>query len=170
LRGLHWCVKLAPKGGELRAKPSSPETVENYRIRVMSEPDKSMCPKTGCVSWNELITTNSKASTEFYGKLFGWQAVPFVPKGAPTGGPPYTLFKLDSKEMGVAGVMQAPKPGVPTHWLPYVVVENADQTLAKAVQLGAKVLTPIMSIGEVGRVAVIQDPQGAIMGLHEPPK
>lgn len=136
----------------------------------MSDTDKSMCPKLGHFSWNELITTNPKASVDFYGKLFGWQAVPFVPKGAPTGGPPYTLFKTDASDMGAGGMMQAPAPGAPTHWLPYVVVENADQSLAKAVELGAKVLAPAMSVGEVGRIAVIEDPLGAVIGLHEPAK
>lgn len=136
----------------------------------MSDTDKSMCMKPGHFSWNELITSNPKASADFYARLFGWQPAPFVPKGAPADGPPYTLFKTDANDMGTGGMMQAPAPGVPTHWLPYVVVENADQSLAKAVELGAKVLAPVMSIGEVGRIAVIQDPQGASIGLHEPPK
>ena len=136
----------------------------------MSEPDKSMCAKPGHFSWNELITTNPKASVDFYGKLFGWKAVPFVPKGASAGGPPYTLFKTDASDMGAGGMMQAPEPGIPSHWLPYVVVENVDASLAKASRLGAKVLLPVMAIGEVGRIAVIQDPQGAGIGLHEPPK
>ena len=136
----------------------------------MSEPNQSMCPKPGHFSWNELITTNTTASAEFYGKLFGWQATPFVPKGAPQGSPPYLIFKSDANDMGAGGMMQAPSPDVPTHWLPYVVVENADQTLAKAIELSAKVLVPVMSIGEVGRIAVIQDLLGAVIGLHEPPK
>jgi predicted enzyme related to lactoylglutathione lyase len=136
----------------------------------MSESDQPMCPKPGQVSWNELITSDMKASADFYGKLFGWQATPFVPTGAPSDGPPYLLFKSEASTMGAAGMMQAPAPGVPTHWLPYVIVENADKALATAVELGAKACTPVMSIGEVGRIAVIQDPLGAAIGLHEPPK
>ena len=136
----------------------------------MSEPTTPPCPRLGQVSWNELISADTRASADFYGKLFGWKATPFVPKGGPTGGPPYTLFKTEANEMGEGGMMQAPAPGVPTHWLPYVVVENADKSLAKAVELGAKAFTPVMSIGEVGRIAVIQDPLGAAIGLHELPK
>lgn len=134
-----------------------------------SEP-QSECPKPGHFSWNELITTDTKASADFYGELLGWQAAPFTPAGAPAGGPPYLLFKTDANDMGAGGMMQAPTPGVPMHWLPYVVVENADASLAKAKGLGAKALTPVMDLGEVGRVAVIQDPLGAVIGLHEPPK
>jgi predicted enzyme related to lactoylglutathione lyase len=59
---------------------------------------------------------------------------------------------------------------MPSQWIPYVVVDNVDQSLAKATKLGAKTCVPVMSIGEVGRIAVIQDPQGATIGLHEFPK
>jgi predicted enzyme related to lactoylglutathione lyase len=137
----------------------------------MSAEQDTMCMKPGHVSWNELVTTNSKAAAEFYGKLFGWQATPYVPKGAPDGGPPYSIFKMTvADEMGLGGMMQAPQPGMPSQWLPYVVVEDVDDSLKKAARLGAKVCVPAMSIGEVGRIAVIQDPQGATIGLHESPK
>ncbi len=136
----------------------------------MSETSETMCAQPGTVSWNELITPNSKAAADFYGKLFGWQTEAFVPKGTPAGAPPYTLFKIPGNERGVGGMMQPMQPGVPAHWLGYVVVENVDKSLAKAVELGAKTCVPVMSIGEVGRIAVIQDPQGAAIGLHELPK
>jgi predicted enzyme related to lactoylglutathione lyase len=136
----------------------------------MSETSEMTKPKTGDISWNELVTTDTRAAGNFYGKLFGWQAEPYVPKGAPAGGPPYTLFKLDPNSMGVGGMMQTQHPEMPAQWLPYVAVDNVDATLAKAVKLGAKTCVPVMSIGEVGRIAVIQDPQGATIGLHECPK
>ena len=136
----------------------------------MSAEQDAMCMKPGRVSWNELVTTNSKAAADFYGKLFGWQATPYVPQGAPAGGPPYSIFKLaKDDEMGLGGMLQAPQPGMPSQWLPYVVVQNVDASLKQATSLGAKVCVPAMSIGEVGRVAVIQDPQGATIGLHELP-
>jgi uncharacterized protein len=134
---------------------------------IMSDEEDTLCAKPGHFSWNELVSTNTQASAEFYGKLFGWQATPFVPKGTPPGGPPYMVFKTDANDMGAAGMMQAPAPGIPAHWLPYVVVENAEASLAKATALGAKALTPVMAIGEVGRIAIIQDPAGAVIGLHE---
>lgn len=59
---------------------------------------------------------------------------------------------------------------MPPLWLPYMVVENVDAALARAVELGAKALMEVMAIGEVGRIAVVQDPLGAVFGLHEPPK
>lgn len=136
----------------------------------MSETSDTMCAQPGTVSWNELITPNTKAAADFYGKLFGWKTEPFTPKGSPAGAPPYTLFKLPGVERSVGGMMQPNQPGVPAHWLSYVVVENIDDAVAKATQLGGKVCLPVMAIGEVGRIAVIQDPLGAGIGLHESPK
>lgn len=136
----------------------------------MSQTSEMTRPKTGEVGWNELVTTDTKAASNFYGKLFGWQAEPFTPQGMPAGGMPYTLFKIDPNSMGVGGMMQVPHPEMPSQWIPYVVVDNVDQSLAKATKLGAKTCVPVMSIGEIGRIAVIQDPQGATIGLHEFPK
>ena len=137
------------------------QTKEMHQTKEMAK------PKIGEISWNELVTTNTKAAASFYGNLFGWQATPFTPEGAPTGGPPYTLFKLDPDTMGVGGMMQTQHPEIPAQWLPYVVVDDVDAALAKAAKLGAKTLVPVTFIGDIGRIAVIRDPQGATVGLHE---
>ena len=138
----------------------------------MSDHNDTTRMAPGRVSWNELVTTDTKAAADFYGKLFGWKSAPFVPQGMapPPDAQPYTLFKLNSgDEMGVGGMMQAPQPDMPPMWLPYVVVDDSDAALKKADSLGAKICLPATSSGEVGRVAVIQDPQGATIGLHEFP-
>ncbi len=70
--------------------------------------------------------------------------------------------------MGVGGMMAAPAPGMPAQWHAYVVVKNVDATLSDVVRLGGKVLMPAMDVPQVGRVAMIQDPQGAAIGLHQP--
>ena len=118
-------------------------------------------PKAGHFSWNELVTADTSASADFYGRLFGWKAVPFGPEGG------YVLFKTNPDEMGLAGMMAAPQPGMPTHWQSYVVVDDADASLEKAASLGAKVLMPVTEIPNVGRIALIADPQGAVLGFHE---
>jgi len=135
----------------------------------MSDNNESRGPKAGDFSWNELITTDAKGAEVFYTKLFGWQARPFSPQGAPAGGPPYTVFFTDPNSMGVGGMMACPAPGIPAHWHAYVIVKSVDDTLALTTRLGGKILTPAMDIPEVGRTALIQDPQGAVIGLHQPP-
>ncbi len=134
----------------------------------MSETTPQMqMPKTGEFSWNELITTDTASAQSFYTQLFGWKAEPFNPSGAPAGGPPYMVFKTPANAMGVGGMMACPKPGMPAQWHAYVVVKSVDATVAQATRLGGKVLMPAMNIPQVGRVAMIQDPQGAAIGLHQ---
>jgi hypothetical protein len=137
----------------------------------MSEANEPMTMEPGRVSWNELIVNNTRAAADFYGKLFGWQAMSYVPQGMPASTPPYTIFRMKVNDVrGVSGMMQPPKPVTESFWLPYVVVANVNESLKKAVKLGAKECVPVTSLGEVGRIAVIKDPQGAIIGLHELPK
>ncbi len=114
----------------------------------------------GQFSWNELLTSDVDAAAGFYTKLLGWAAVPMA------GGMPYTLFKKNGTE--VAGLMALPMPGVPPHWLNYVTVENADASAARVTELGGKICKPPFDIPNVGRIAIVQDPQGAAFGLFQP--
>ena len=135
----------------------------------MSQTSETTLPKSGTVSWNQLIATNANAA--FYSRLFDWQLAPFVPPGMPSGTQPFTLFTTDPDMIGgVAGMVQKQKPEQPSQWIPYVAVENLDAALTKAVALGTTIRTPAKSIGDFGRIAIIYDPEGATIGLHEFPK
>jgi predicted enzyme related to lactoylglutathione lyase len=68
----------------------------------------------------------------------------------------------------VGGLMQCPKPGLPSHWLPYVTVEDVDATAAKAKKLGAQIAMEPLDVPTVGRIAVLVDPHGAAIGLFKP--
>ncbi len=129
----------------------------------MSTPDNSQkCAPIHSISWNELVTSDTAAAETFYSSLFGWKTVPFS-----GGEKPYTMWQNGDRCFG--GMLATPMPGVPTHWLHYVAVESVDESLAKAVGLGASVCLPTTDIGEAGRIAVLKDPQGAVFGLHQPP-
>jgi predicted enzyme related to lactoylglutathione lyase len=47
----------------------------------MSQTSEMTKPKTGEVSWNELVTKDTKGASNFYAKLFGWQSALFTPQG-----------------------------------------------------------------------------------------
>ncbi|MEO6785489.1 MAG: VOC family protein [Chthoniobacteraceae bacterium] len=114
------------------------------------------------IEWNELITPDPEAAAKFYGGLFGWTT-----ETMPMPGKPYTMLKHGERFFG--GLMSPPQPGIPPHWLHYVSVANVEDTLAKAVGLGASVCLGATDIGEAGRIAVLKDPQGAVFGLHQHP-
>ncbi|MEA3207750.1 MAG: uncharacterized protein QOE70_807 [Chthoniobacter sp.] len=116
--------------------------------------------KPGKIGWNELVTSDPAAAIKFYTGLFGWETEKF-----PMPGKDYTMWKHDGKAFG--GVMATPQPGAPTQWTNYVIVEDLEATLAKSTSLGGKTCMGPMDIPDVGRIAVLQDPQGGVIGLHQ---
>ena len=114
----------------------------------------------GHFSWNELLTPDVPAAKQFYGELMGWQMEPF--------GPAKDYFVLKIGDAGVGGMMKTPQAGMPATWLAYVTVADVDAAVAKATQLGGKVCAPPFDVPQVGRCAVITDPQGAALGLFKP--
>lgn len=120
--------------------------------------------ETGMFFWNELMTPDVEGARAFYGKVFGWEA-----KTAPMVGPDgaeYTEFKRGG--MPVGGALAPPEPGIPPHWMPYVRVEDADATAAAAVEAGGQVCQAAFDVPEVGRIAVLQDPAGAVFAVIAP--
>ena len=116
----------------------------------------------GQFSWVELSTKDGEAAKKFYGSLFGWEydEIP-MPDG-----PPYIMAKLPN---GVLGAMYQ-NPAVPPNWLSYVTVDSADESAAKAKSLGANLLQEPFDVMDVGRMAVIADPEGAVFAIWEPRK
>ena len=86
----------------------------------------------------------------------------------PTGAMTYRGFKVAGTR--VAGCMPLRDGGeAPPHWLPYISTQDVDATVRRARELGANVLMEGMDIPDVGRVAVGQDPAGALFGLWSAP-
>ena len=57
---------------------------------------------------------------------------------------------------------------MPPVWNSYVTVESADGALERARELGATIHAPAFDVLDVGRMGVIQDPQGAFVLVWEP--
>jgi hypothetical protein len=55
--------------------------------------------------------------------------------------------------------------GVPPHWLIYIAVDDVDAAAPKAEKLGGKILAPPFDVMDAGRMAVVQDPTGAVFCL-----
>ncbi|MEJ7735652.1 MAG: VOC family protein [Polyangiaceae bacterium] len=115
---------------------------------------------SGQIIWHELHTSDPKRSTAFYSELFGWKTreMDMGPNGV------YTLFSAGSKD--VAGGMKLDaRSGAPSHWLPYFETAEVDADSARADKLGGKVVVPPLDIPNIGRFAVIADPQGATLAI-----
>ena len=121
-------------------------------------------PGTFC--WVELGTTDSAAAKKFYSGLFGW-TIEDRPVGPDM---VYTMLNLDDKNAGALYPLDKEKQaqGIPPHWLSYASVTNADETAAKAKELGATILAGPFDVMTFGRMAVIQDPTSAVFALWQP--
>ncbi|HEX8741614.1 MAG TPA: VOC family protein [Thermoleophilaceae bacterium] len=120
----------------------------------------------GTFSWADLSTTDPDDAKRFYGGLFGWGFDDLPVDGGAT----YTMCTLDGATVAALSGQREDErsAGVPPHWNNYVTVEDADATAARAGELGATVMMPPFDVMAAGRMAVIQDPAGAIFCVWTP--
>ena len=116
----------------------------------------------GTFSWAELATTDAEDAKTFYTSLFGWEA---EDQPIPGGGA-YTFLKKNG--LPVAALHGHLQDDVPPNWTSYVTVEDADAVTEKARELGAIPLAGPFDVMQAGRMAVLQDPQGAIFAVWQP--
>jgi len=161
--------KATGAGGQLAAGPF--EMGEVGRIAIIADPqgayvsayeppDEGPAPE-GVFVWDELGTTDVDGAQRFYEEVFGWTTSDM---GDDYGG--YRVFNRG--ETGVAGLMTLPDASIPAHWQPYVAVDDPDAIAARAVEFGGSTLAEPMDVPNVGRIAVLRDPEGATFGILKP--
>jgi predicted enzyme related to lactoylglutathione lyase len=81
----------------------------------------------------------------------------------------YTTFEIDGRDVAAVYTLRPEQQarGVPAHWSLYVAVENADTAADRARGLGAKVIAKPFDVYDVGRMAVVQDPTGAVFSMWQ---
>jgi uncharacterized protein len=115
----------------------------------------------GVFVWDELGTQDVAGSEAFYADVFGWTTEEM---GAEYGG--YKIFQHGETRVG--GLMKMPDASIPSMWAPYVAVEDADATIAKAKELGGSTVIEPMDVPNIGRIAMLKDPQGGVLGIIKP--
>jgi uncharacterized protein len=125
-----------------------------------------MADKTvrGRFVWHELMTSDPQAAVGFYKDIVGWTPQPYDKD------PSYTLLTRGGRPMAGSMLLpeQAKAMGAPPHWLSYIGTPSVDVTAREAIELGGKVLRPASDIPDIGRFAVLQDPQGAVFAAFTP--
>ena len=114
----------------------------------------------GKIVYAELVTPDLEAAKRFYGGLFGWTF-----RDVPLGARKFAEALLNGQQ--VAGLMQRPVPGGKHRpaWLTFISVQDADAASASATRNGAKLLFGPRDIPDLGRIAVLADPQGAVFAI-----
>lgn len=121
-----------------------------------------MSNQSGRFVWYDLMTTDTEGAKAFYSDIVGWKTRPFSDD--------YDTWLAGQQPIG--GIMTLPQEardmGAPPHWLAYVSVSDVDATLKKAESLGATVYVRGTDVPNVGRFAILADPQGASFAIFTP--
>lgn len=120
----------------------------------------------GGLCWEDLRCTDPAAAQDFYRGVFGYDLTPLD-----MAGPDYRTFSLagdDAPLGGMGGMMMSPE-GVPSHWLAYFAVADADAAVASAEAAGGRVVVPPFDT-EFGRMAGVVDPHGAVFWVAQAPE
>jgi predicted enzyme related to lactoylglutathione lyase len=116
-------------------------------------------PRKGFV-WHELMTTDVERSVKFYREVTGLNTIPgqynlMMEGGQPVGG-------IVGPREGESGW---PSGGPEPHWIAYIGVDDVDAAAEKTREFGGEVLLPPISMPDIGKAAVLRDPQGAVFGV-----
>ncbi len=106
--------------------------------------------------WEQLNAGSAERASAFYRRVFDWRAE--------TSDAGLGVFTAGTAQ--VATLLQAP-PGVTSHWITYVVVPKLGETRDRARRLGGKVYVEEMPVTGMGRISILGDNVGAVLGIFE---
>jgi uncharacterized protein len=112
--------------------------------------------------WIDLMSSDPTRAEDFYANLFGWVA---TPADEDEYGGYVTFVSGDHVVAGLGGAMGDDEAS--NAWVTYLKVIDADATLTKVADAGGRVLAPVQTVGEQGRLAIFADPSGAACGIWE---
>ena len=119
----------------------------------------------GQVHWNELNTRSAEAAAAFYRDVLGL-AVQEMDMGGPA---PYRILMRGEEAVGGVFDISAPEfDGAPDQWMTYFAVDDADAAADAVVKAGGEVARPPFDMPDVGRIVMVKDAVGAMVGLIQP--
>lgn len=126
----------------------------------MTTRDTPFSPGTPC--WVDLLSSDVDRAKAFYGELLGWSA---QDAGEEFGG--YVNFDSDGHR--VAGMMRnSAQTDSPDGWTTYLATADIGATVAAATDAGGQVMSAPMQVADLGSMAILRDPAGAVFGLWQP--
>ena len=125
------------------------EAKQHWGVGVRDEAD-TLC-------WNELAARDAEGARQFYTGLFGWKTKI---------SPEYTEWYREDQAIGGMRTIGQGEP-TPPNWMPYFMVDSVDATHDKITAAAGKSCMPPTDMPNVGRFAVVNDPQGAFFALYK---
>jgi predicted enzyme related to lactoylglutathione lyase len=115
----------------------------------------------GAPVWIELSTSDPQRAKDFYAGLFGWT---FIDAGPDYGN--YVNFAQDG--VLIAGMTPNQEQGLPDGWTTYLASDDAKSTADAVLTAGGQILLEPMPVRDLGTMAVVLDPSGAVVGVWQP--
>lgn len=119
-----------------------------------------MSHRRGMPIWYELMSKDPAAARRFYGAVIGWKI-----DASPPAGSTMDYRMISAADGLVGGVLTLGhdmlQHGARPCWLMYLGVDDVDACVAAVTAAGGGVAMPAFDIPEVGRMALVSDPQGA---------
>ena len=119
----------------------------------------------GTVFWSELVTPDVSAAKAFYGATCGWS---FDDMPMENG----TYVTARSGDKIVAGIMDMNAlphlEGVMPHWFTYLAIQDMGAAIEAGVASGGTIMRDPFDVAGIGRIAIVADSTGAVVGLIEP--
>ena len=118
----------------------------------------------GMISWSDLNTFKVEEAKAFYAAALGMGFQGFdMPQGT------YFVAMHGGKQAwGIQNMAGRAPEGSPSHWFTYLAVDDVDKRIEGIEALGGKVMAPPFDIPAVGRIAIVQDASGAVLGWMTP--
>ncbi|SES35957.1 hypothetical protein SAMN04487983_104515 [Streptomyces sp. yr375] len=128
-------------------------------------------PTPGTPCWLDLGAPDVKATAAFYGAVLGWKYEPMEGEGEGAGDSEEMeggMFQKDGKT--VAGLGKLTEEGARSAWMIYFTVDDADAVSRAVERAGGTVRVPTRDLGDWGRMAQFDDPQGGQFAVWQPGK
>ncbi|WP_165450155.1 VOC family protein [Arthrobacter sp. TS-15] len=170
--------KISAAGGELLAPPF--DVMESGRMTLATDSvgatfgvwqagthiGAERVNEHGALCWNELHTRDFASARSFYSEVFDVSYQDVTEDGLV-----YSTIRrpLDGREVGgIQHDVDVPS-GTPNHWLTWFASDYVEGTANRAVELGSSLLMPVTE-SPLGRMAIIQAPQGEVFGIIDAPR
>jgi predicted enzyme related to lactoylglutathione lyase len=133
---------------------------------VTSSPTGERLP--GKIIWRDLLTNDPAASQRFYGELFGWEFESVGTASNLKSNSSYTLIRHNGILIGgMIDTLALNNRDDISQWIVLMSVDDIDVSVDAVTANGGKIIAPPTDLQSRGRLAVIRDAEGALIGLLE---
>lgn len=120
------------------------------------------------VNWFEIYTSDFKRAKKFYTDVFKKELTDLPMNNPNHPDMEYATFASDPQGWGTGGALvklDMAKPGM-GGTLVYFATEEINDELGRVEAAGGKIIRPKSGIGDYGFIALIEDTEGNMIGLH----